>query len=379
MTQERSKTSENFSTERTLLTVRPAPVSIAVGPLMFWTVLATACFFGALTHGRWDPTGAAWPLLAAGLITFGVVRLIWEVAVWSTTTYTLTDRRIKARFGVLSRIEVEIPHEKIQNVTLLKRLRDRVVGVGSIGIDSAGSGGVEIWWLMIADADAVASQVRAARNNLHAAIKPRRPIIVGLTGSIGGGKSTAAQIFRELGCLVIDSDAEAKAALDLPEVRSSLQAWWGDRVLDPSGRIDRKAVAEIVFQNPEERARLERLVHPIVRKSRGEMIDRAAREGASMVVVDVPLLYEAGVDSECDVVVFIDAPREARLTRIAARGWNQGELERREAAQWPVADKKARADERIENAGSIDDLRRAVTETAERIRSRPARKDAPAA
>lgn len=379
MTQERFNTSENAPGERTILSTRPAPVSIAVGPLWFWSVLATACFFGALTHERWDPSGALWPLLAAGLMTFGLARLAWEVAIWATTRYTLTDRRVKARFGVLSRIEVEIPLEKVQNVTLFKRLRDRVAGVGSLGVDSAGTGATEIHWLMIAQPDAAAARLRAARDTLPAALKARRPIIVGLTGSIGAGKSTAARMFAELGCLVIDSDAEAKAALDLPEIRSSLRAWWGDGVIDGSGRVDRKAVAEIVFGNPDERARLERLVHPLVRKSREEMIDRAARDGASMVVVDVPLLYEAGVDRECDAVIYIDAPREVRLARTAARGWTQAELARREAAQWPIADKKNRADERIENGGTLDDLRQAVAEAAGRIRARPLRNEAPAA
>ena len=203
-----------------------------------------------------------------------------------------------------------------------------------------------------------------------------RPMVVGLTGSIGGGKSTAAGMLRALGCLVIDSDAEAKAALDRPEVRSTLVAWWGESILDAAGKVDRKAVAAIVFAKREERERLERLVHPLVRKSRVGLIAGAAAVGAggaSMVVVDVPLLYEAGVDAECDAVIYVDAPREARLERVKSRGWDEAELSRREAAQWPVADKKRRADERIENAGTVEDLRHAVTAAAARIRARPRR------
>jgi dephospho-CoA kinase len=375
--------------ERVLWTSRPAPVSVAVGPLFFWITLLVAALLGAAVHDRLG-NPVLWPLAAGAIVVFAFTRLSWEVAGWFATRYTLTDRRVVARFGVLSRVEVEIPLHQIQHVSVVRLLRDRVVGVGSVGIDSAGSGGTEVWWVRVADAEEVAGKVREAMKT-HARTPPARtppgethsltlgarfsarPIVVGLTGSIGGGKSTAAGILQSLGCLVIDSDTEAKAALDRPEVKASLVAWWGAGIVDAGGKVDRKAVATIVFAKPEERDRLERLVHPLVRKSREGMIERAAAEGASMVVVDVPLLYEAGVDAECDAVMFVDAPREVRLARVAGRGWDEAELARREAAQWAVENKKRRADERIENGGSVEELRRAVTEAAERIKARPRR------
>jgi dephospho-CoA kinase len=264
----------------------------------------------------------------------------------------------------------------IQNIRVVRLLSDRLFGVGSVGIDSAGNPTTEVWWIRIADAHAAADLIReaiaASKTNPPTAASTR-PLVVGLTGSIAGGKSTAAGILRGMGCLVIDADADAKAALDRPDVRQSLVAWWGPKILASDGTVDRKTVAGIIFENTDERARLERLVHPIVRRSRADMIARAAAEGREVVVADVPLLYEAGVDAECDAVIFIDAPRETRLARVASRGWDEAEMTRREAAQWIVADKKSRADERIENVGTPADLARSLGETLTRLKTRPRR------
>lgn len=187
------------------------------------------------------------------------------------------------------------------------------------------------------------------------------PLVIGLAGGIGAGKSAAAAAFADLGCLVSDSDAAAKAELDVPEVRDQLIAWWGEGVRAPSGRIDRAAVARVIFHDERERKRLESLIHPRLRDAREALKAQAAALGAPAVIIDAPLLYEAGLDAECDAVLFIDAPREDRLARVrATRGWDEGELERRERAQLPLDAKRARASAVIENTGDVRALRAAV-------------------
>ncbi len=176
--------------------------------------------------------------------------------------------------------------------------------------------------------------------------------VIGLAGGIGAGKSAVARVMAELGCVVSDSDALARAALERDDVRAQLVSWWGEGVISTDGKVDRGAVSRIVFGDDEQRLRLEALVHPLVRVSRGEAIARARDAGARAFVIDAPLLFEAGLDAECDVVVFVDAPREVRLARVREhRGWDEAELDRREAAQLAVEEKRRRADVVVLNDG----------------------------
>lgn len=179
--------------------------------------------------------------------------------------------------------------------------------------------------------------------------------IIGIVGGVGAGKSTVAREFQRLGCYVVDSDARAREALDRPEVREQLVAWWGKDILNAEGRVDRSKVGSIVFAMPKERQRLEALVHPIVRQDRTRLVQEAARFWAKGVIVDAPLLFEAGVDKECDAVVFVDAPREVRLERVrTSRGWDDAELEKREAAQISLDQKRSRCRFVIVNDGATD-------------------------
>jgi dephospho-CoA kinase len=189
----------------------------------------------------------------------------------------------------------------------------------------------------------------------------RRPVI-GVTGAIGGGKSTVAAILARLGCVVSDSDAEARAVLDEPDVRARLAEWWGRGVLDEAGEVDRAAVARIVFGDPEQRRRLESLVHPRVHAQRRRRFAAAPPE-APALVMDVPLLFEAGLDAECDAVVFVDASFDVRADRVArSRGWSRAELARREASQMPLDEKRRRADHVIVNEGAREALEDRVRE-----------------
>lgn len=198
--------------------------------------------------------------------------------------------------------------------------------------------------------------------------------VIGLAGGVGSGKSELARALGALGCVVADSDTEAKAALDRPEVRERLVEWWGEGVLDEEGRVDRKAVASIVFSNDGARRRLESVVHPLVRTSRRALIRRAAETGAPAVVIDAPLLFEAGVDRECDAVVFVEAPRAIRLARVAAsRGWDAEELERRERAQLDLGEKRRRSQFVVENLGEQAALEREARSLLTKILSEAAR------
>jgi dephospho-CoA kinase len=177
-------------------------------------------------------------------------------------------------------------------------------------------------------------------------------------------------MLTEFGCLVCHSDDLARGALADPAIRDELVRWWGAGIVDPSGAIDRRAVALRVFADPAERKRLESLVHPWIEAARRRMF-AAAPAGTRALVIDAPLLLEVGLDRECDAVIFVESPRADRLRRLAeTRGWDSAELDRREAAQWPLDRKRAAAHHVVINAGDLPALRSEVhkaLEAAERM------------
>ena len=191
--------------------------------------------------------------------------------------------------------------------------------------------------------------------------------IIGITGGIGAGKSTVARILSELGCFVVDSDVLAREALLDPVLVETLVQWWGREILDPQGRIDRRAVAGIVFDRPAERKRLESLVHPWIEKRRLAMF-KTAPDAAPALVIDAPLLVEAGIDEQCDAVVFVNSDRSKRLDRLAQnRGWSDQELNQREESQLPLDAKRIRADYVIDNDGDLPSLTGQVRRTLHEI------------
>ena len=195
-----------------------------------------------------------------------------------------------------------------------------------------------------------------------------RPII-GITGGIGSGKSFVARLFAELGCFVIDSDSQVRAAYEDPDVRQALRNWWGDGVLNPDGSVRRSAIAQRVFANESERKRLEGLIHPLVARSRDRQMQEMAQNPEVVAFVwDTPLLLEAGLNDQCDAVVFVDAPPELRLERVArGRGWDPAELQRRENLQWPLDRKREIADYVISNTADAGEARSQVRDVLSRI------------
>jgi dephospho-CoA kinase len=196
---------------------------------------------------------------------------------------------------------------------------------------------------------------------------PKIPV-VGLVGGIGSGKSAVAAMLGELGCLVSDSDELVRRQYEDPAVRAQLQNWWGPGILDERGLVDRAAVAAIVFRDAAERARLEALLHPRVEAERARAF-AAAPVGTPALVIDAPLLLEAGLASSCDVIWFVDAPESLRRARVmGSRGWSAEELARREAAQWSLDRKRAASHHSLRNDGDPASLREQVMQALAGIR-----------
>ena len=180
--------------------------------------------------------------------------------------------------------------------------------------------------------------------------------VLGLTGAIAAGKSAAGDLLGSMGCVVSCSDQHAHEVLQDPEVGQTLVDWWGIEILNTEGGVSRPAVAERVFANHVERKRLEALIHPRIHMFR-EACFAQATPGTKALVIEAPLLFEAKMDAQCTQTIFIDASRAVRLARVAERGWDSEELDRRESAQWSLDVKRQKADHVIRNEGSLDELR----------------------
>jgi dephospho-CoA kinase len=188
---------------------------------------------------------------------------------------------------------------------------------------------------------------------------------IGLVGGVASGKSLVAQMLAQLGAGVLDADRAGHAVLaEDADVQDALRQRWGDAVFAADGSIDRAAVAERVFAEGQageaEREFLEALVHPRIGRRLEAAKERYAAEGKVAIVLDAALLFEANWQPLCDLVVMVDAPRTAQLERARRRGWSETDFSRREAAQWPVQEKRSRADVVIRNDGSEQQLRQMV-------------------
>ena len=183
---------------------------------------------------------------------------------------------------------------------------------------------------------------------------------IGLTGGIGSGKSTAAARFAELGALVIDADALAREVVEPgTDGLAAVVAEFGEQVLDADGRLDRPALARLVFGDEAARGRLNAIVHPRVRARAAGLI--AAAPPGTVVVQDVPLLVETEQAGAYDLVVVVEAPEERRVQRLAAdRGMSAEEARARMASQATDEQRRAVADVVLLNDGTPDDLRAKV-------------------
>ena len=169
-------------------------------------------------------------------------------------------------------------------------------------------------------------------------------LIIGLTGSIGMGKTTASRDFRRLGVPVHDADAAVHELMDRggAAVAAVAAAFPG---VEAEGAIDRARLGAAVFGAPAELKRLEAILHPMVGRHKREFLKRASRQRSSLVVLDVPLLFETGGDAACDAVVTVSAPDFVQATRVLARpGMTRERLDQILAKQTPDAEKRRRSD-----------------------------------
>ena len=200
-------------------------------------------------------------------------------------------------------------------------------------------------------------------------MKKKLPII-GLTGGIGSGKSTIASLLKDAGCVVSDADENTSTVLKDSEVRDQLVEWWGKEVLNTDGLVNREAVSQTVFNNEIQRLKLESLIHPRVRLMQESQFSAAPSETIALVI-DAPLLVEAGLESLCDVIIFVEASKETRLQRVFDnRGWTSEELELREETQLPLDTKRNKADYVVINEGELDETHNQVKQILEDIHNK---------
>ncbi len=178
---------------------------------------------------------------------------------------------------------------------------------------------------------------------------------IGIVGGIGSGKSVVADAMVPLGGYLIAADLLGHEALREPDIRAKLVERWGPGILNAQGEIDRRAVAAIVFADAVQLRILEAFVFPFIEnRILAEMLHARARPDVRFIILDAAILLEAGWDRHCDKVLFVDAPRPLRLARLEEkRRWNEQEVERREAMQMPIDEKRKRADAVIVNDADV--------------------------
>jgi dephospho-CoA kinase len=178
---------------------------------------------------------------------------------------------------------------------------------------------------------------------------------IGLTGGIGSGKSTVAALLAARGALVVDADRIAREVVEpgTPGLAAVVAAF-GPGVLTAEGALDRPALASIVFADPGARARLDGIVHPLVRARAQELIGAAPAD--AVVVQDVPLLVETGQAGAHDLVLVVEADLETRVARLGLRGLSEQDARARIAAQATDAQRRAVADVVLDNSGAPEDL-----------------------
>ncbi len=195
---------------------------------------------------------------------------------------------------------------------------------------------------------------------------------VGLTGNIGSGKSTVARTWERLGARVVSADVLARRAVSPGSAGlARITASFGDAVLMPDGSLDRAALRAVVFRDPAARRRLEAIVHPEVERLRRQEEARLERAGVAIVVHEIPLLFEVGLQDRVDLVVLVDAPEEERLRRIVeGRRLDRSEASEMIGAQMSADAKRARADIIIDNDGGIAELERKAERAWTELRRR---------
>ncbi len=197
-------------------------------------------------------------------------------------------------------------------------------------------------------------------------------LILGLTGSIGMGKSTTAKLFAEAGVPVYDADATVHKVYE-GEAAPAIEAAFPGTTVD--GKVDRARLSGRVVHDPEAMRRLEGIVHPMLRAYHQKFLEEAERSGAPVAVLDVPLLFETGGDKRVDAVVVVTTSPEIQRERILARGTMTGEaLDAILARQTPDAEKRKRADFVVDTSHGLDPVRAQIRDILAQVVKMPRRR-----
>lgn len=185
---------------------------------------------------------------------------------------------------------------------------------------------------------------------------------VALTGNIGAGKSSVAELFRRWGATIIDADQLVRQAQEPGRpALGEIVARFGAHVLGPEGQLDRARLRTLVLNDPSALAALNQIMHPEVHRLRGELLRQAEQRGDRIVVSDIPLLFEVADPSEFDAVVLVDAPEALRRSRLLqSRTLAPEEIDRLIRLQLPSASKRQRSDYIIDNEGDLTALERSA-------------------
>jgi dephospho-CoA kinase len=189
-------------------------------------------------------------------------------------------------------------------------------------------------------------------------------LVVGLTGNIGSGKSTVAQLLSERGATIVDADVLARRAVeaDTPAYEKIVERW-GTSIVGIDKQLDRSALRRTVFSDAGQLEELNEIVHPEVENLRKRLLDDARQRGDRIVVCDIPLLFEKHMAPRFDRILLVDAPRPLRLERLVReRGLRETEAMDMIVAQMPAELKRAGADFIIENAGTLNALEQQVAD-----------------
>ncbi len=188
--------------------------------------------------------------------------------------------------------------------------------------------------------------------------------IIGILGGIGSGKSTVAAEFAKLGCKVVDADKIAHELLDKSNVREEIVGSFGKAILEPSGKIDHKKLADIVFCDGEKLSTLNKILHRLVLEQAEELIKQYnSQNQVKAIVLDMPLLVEVGWAKKCDNLIFVDCERQIRAARAKKVGFfDENQLKIRENFQISLDNKSSVADNSIDNNSDFSTLVRQVTE-----------------
>jgi dephospho-CoA kinase len=185
-------------------------------------------------------------------------------------------------------------------------------------------------------------------------------LVVGLTGGIASGKSTVANMIKELGIEVIDADIEARKAVEIGEVAyEQIVTYFGEAILNDDLTINRSQLGEIIFNDSVKRQKLNEIVHPDVRRRMNEKKEAAILRGDQVVVLDIPLLFESGLKQMVDVVLLVYVEKDVQLQRLMERNQlTKEEALARIQSQMPIEDKRKLADKVINNNGPLDDTKK---------------------